>query len=178
MAGQIGGTAGRVWNAFSLVLKSIMAIVMFAMMTITAVDVAGRYLFNMPVHGGFEIVQYLMAFIVFASLPLVSATNSHLSVSMLEGRLQGRALRFHRVYMLLFSLAGLLVLAWRMGVQGQLLSQSQQVSGFLAFPLAPLAWALTVFAWFAVIVVLIMLARAVMGLDPRLDDIHASAGTD
>lgn len=173
-----GRTAGRSWNAFSLVLKAIMAIVMFAMMTITAADVAGRYLFNYPVHGGFEIVQYLMAFIVFASLPLVSATGSHLSVSMFEGRLRGRALRIHRVYTLLFSLAGLVVLAWRMGLQGQLLSQSQQVSGFLAFPLAPIAWALTVFAWLAVAVVVIMLARAFMGLDPRLDDIHASAGTD
>ena len=66
-----------------------MAVFLFAMMTITAVDVLGRYVFNTPVPGGFEIVQYLMAVVVFASLPLTTAAERHLTVSLLENRFSG-----------------------------------------------------------------------------------------
>ena len=167
-----------VWKPFSLALKTIMAIVMFMMMAITAVDVAGRYLFNAPISGGFEIVQYLMAFVVFAALPLTTASNGHLSVSLVEGRLRGGMKRLHKVYVLLLSLAGLLVLAVRMATQGELLSQSRQVSGYLALPLAPIAWALTVFAALAVFIVGIMLVRVIMGLDPQIEAAAAGAEID
>ncbi|MGE3246161.1 MAG: TRAP transporter small permease, partial [Beijerinckiaceae bacterium] len=88
---------GNLWRQFDFLLKLIMAIVMFAMMVVTTVDVIGRYLFNAPIPGGFEIVQYLMAFIVFAALPLTTASNSHLSVSLLSGKLGPGGLRVHRV---------------------------------------------------------------------------------
>lgn len=168
-----------VWRLTDFVLKLIMAIVMFAMMSITTIDVAGRYLLNAPIPGGFEIVQYLMAFIVFAALPLTTASNMHLSVSLVENRLKGRALRMHRVYTLGISAIALIVIAHRIAAQGTSLSESKQVSGYLSLPLAPIAWAMTVFAVMAVVVILIMLVRAVMGQNPQLTSAEApTIGTD
>ena len=43
------------------------------MMMITAVDVAGRYLFNKPLAGGFELTEMLLAALIYCGLPLVSA---------------------------------------------------------------------------------------------------------
>lgn len=166
------------WRNFSLVLKLIMAVFMFAMMALTTIDVAGRYLFNTPLEGGFEIVSYLMAFIVFASLPVTTATDSHLSVSLLGGKLRGGGLRVYRVIIQAISAIALIVIALRIAAQGQLLSQSQQVSGYLSFPLAPIAWGMTFFATMAVVVVLIMLVRAIMGLEPRIEDPMAASEID
>ncbi len=169
----------QIWRLFDFSLKLIMAIVMFAMMTITTIDVFGRYLFNAPIPGGFEIVQYLMAFIVFAALPLTTASNSHLSVSLVENRLHGGALRMHRIYTLGISAIALLVIAYRIAEQGNSLSQSKQVSGYLSLPLAPIAWAMTFFAILAVMIIAIMFVRGAMGLDPQLTSVEASSiGTD
>ena len=121
-------------------MNGIMAVLLFAMMTITAIDVIGRYVFNAPVPGGFEIVQYLMAVVIFASLPLTTAAERHLTVSVFENRFRGTTRHVYRLVMLTISLIALAIIAWRMGVQADVLGRSQQVSGFLQLPLAPIAW--------------------------------------
>ena len=56
------------------------AVVLFLMMMITAVDVAGRYLFNRPIAGGFELTEILLAALIYCGLPLVSARREHIVI--------------------------------------------------------------------------------------------------
>ena len=60
--------SGRWWLRLDFALKIIMAVFLFVMMVLTAADVIGRYVFNAPISGAFEIVQYLMALVVFLFL--------------------------------------------------------------------------------------------------------------
>ena len=46
-------------------------IVLFVLMLLTVVDVAGRKL-NFPIRGGVEMAEILLAMLIFAGLPLVS----------------------------------------------------------------------------------------------------------
>jgi TRAP-type C4-dicarboxylate transport system permease small subunit len=161
-------TASRLWTALDHALKVVMATLLFAMMAITAVDVVGRYLLSAPVPGGFEIVQYLMAIVVFASLPLTTAADSHLTVSLIGNRLTGEVKRAHRIFVLTFSSAAMLVIAWRMAEQAATLARSQQVSGFLQLPLAPVAWAMSILAALAALIVLAKLAGAALGREPAV----------
>lgn len=144
-------------------MNGVMAMLLFAMMTITAADVIGRYVFNAPVPGGFEIVQYLMAVVIFASLPLTTAAESHLTVSVFENRFRGTTRHVYRLIMLTVSLVALAIIAWRMGVQADVLGRSQQVSGFLQLPLAPIAWVMTALATLAALVAAAKLALEVAG---------------
>lgn len=148
------------------VLERALALLLFAMMAITAVDVIGRYLFSAPIYGGYEIVQFMMALMVFCSLPITTRHEGHLSVSLLAGRLRGRAARAHRVIVLLVSLAGVIVIAWRVSVQGGILAGSKQISGLLEWPLAPIAYAMAVFAWIAVVALVGLLIHALRGGTP------------
>ena len=43
------------------VLGVLAATILFFMMLLTAVDVIGRYLFNTPVNGGFEVTEIMLA---------------------------------------------------------------------------------------------------------------------
>lgn len=138
-------------------MNGIMALLLFAMMAITAIDVIGRYVFNTPVPGGFEIVQYLMAVVIFASLPLTTAAERHLTVSVFENRFRGTTRHAYRLVMLTISLIALAIIAWRMGVQADVLGKSQQVSGFLQLPLAPIAWVMTGLATLAAAIAAIKL---------------------
>jgi TRAP-type C4-dicarboxylate transport system permease small subunit len=57
---------------------------LFAMMTLTFVDVIGRYGFHRSIFGAAEIVEHLMLLTVFAGLAFVSAKNEHITVSLLD----------------------------------------------------------------------------------------------
>lgn len=66
------------------VLGLIAASVLFVMMSITAVDVIGRYLFNKPLAGGFEITEMGLAVLIYCALPLVSARREHIVIDTLD----------------------------------------------------------------------------------------------
>ena len=62
------------------VLGVLAAAILFAMMLLTAVDVLGRYLFNRPVNGGFEVTEIMLATLIYCGLPLVSARREHIVI--------------------------------------------------------------------------------------------------
>ena len=49
---------------------------LFCLMTLTCVDVIGRYFFSMPVTGGFELTEMMLAALIFVGLPLVTFATS------------------------------------------------------------------------------------------------------
>ena len=66
------------------ILGLVAASVLFVMMSITAVDVIGRYFFNKPLAGGFEITEMGLAVLIYCALPLVSARREHIVIDTLD----------------------------------------------------------------------------------------------
>jgi TRAP-type C4-dicarboxylate transport system permease small subunit len=163
--GRARAMVQRWWRRFAIGLEGVMAILLFVMMMLTAADVIGRYLLDAPIPGGFEIVQYLMALVIFAGLPLTTAADSHLSVSLLSAALRGAVGRAHQIYVRLFSTVALVFIAWRMADEALILDQSEQVSGYLQFPLWPIAAVMAALASLAVLVIVVKLVLAVLGRD-------------
>lgn len=54
------------------------------MVALTFADVIGRRLFNTPVFGAHDITEHLMALIIIAGLPLLTARRGHLSVDLFD----------------------------------------------------------------------------------------------
>jgi TRAP-type transport system small permease protein len=162
---QVSATVAQRWRVLEIAMNTIMAVLLFAMMTITAVDVFGRYVLNSPVPGGFELVQYLMAVVIFASLPLTTAAERHLSVSLVGGRLRGRWRNIHRAIVLSVSFIALAVISWRMALQAETLVRSKQVSGYLQLPLGPIAWMMAALATLAAVIAFAKLCELVLRRD-------------
>lgn len=154
---------GKLWFGVERLLEAVMATFVLAMAVITVIDVIGRYFFNAPMAGGYEIVQYLMALSVFAALPLATRAEGHLTIDLFTGRLRGRTKRVHRVVILIVSTVIIAFLAWRMGVQAGHMARGNATSGAMGFPLAPLAWVMTALAWLAALVSVIMSVQALFG---------------
>lgn len=70
----------RFGRGLETALGAISAAVLFAMMLITAVDVAGRYLFSKPLPGGFELTEMMLAALIYCGLPLVSKRREHIVI--------------------------------------------------------------------------------------------------
>lgn len=65
-------------------VSGVLVALLFAMVALTFVDVLGRRLFNTPVFGANDITEHLMAVIIFAGLPLITARRGHLSIDLLD----------------------------------------------------------------------------------------------
>lgn len=145
------------------VLSLIMALVLFCMMALVTVDVFGRYVFNTPVKGGFEIVQFMLAILIFLSLPLITWDNGHVTVSIFEGYFERHFTRTQQMFVLLFSAVSLVVITWRMWLQGVVLTEGKQITGFLEWPIAPVAYAMSGLAIIACIIMCWLITMALMG---------------
>ena len=72
-------------------LGALAALVLFAMMMLTCVDVIGRYFFSRPIFGGFELTEMMLAAMIFLGLPLVTLRNEHVTVDVLDSDHAGLA---------------------------------------------------------------------------------------
>ena len=79
-----GNAVDRVVLWTTRALSVLAAILLFAMMVLTFVDVWGRYIFNSPVPGGFEMTELMLATLIFAGLPLVTIGGEHITVDLIE----------------------------------------------------------------------------------------------
>ena len=69
-------------------IKILSAVLLFLMMALTFVDVLGRYLFNAPIYGSAEMIQFLLALTIFSALGIVNADDSHIVVEVFEERIK------------------------------------------------------------------------------------------
>jgi TRAP-type C4-dicarboxylate transport system permease small subunit len=60
------------------------------MMFLTAVDVAMRYVFNSPIPGALELVEYMMAVLVPISISITAYNKAHIGVDLIMERLPQR----------------------------------------------------------------------------------------
>ena len=78
---SLSAVLGRV----SAVLAYIGAAALLLMMGLTAADVIGRYLFNAPILGTFEITEFLVLLLIFSFLAYTQSKKSHVAVDLLVG---------------------------------------------------------------------------------------------
>ena len=65
-------------------VESLMALFLLSMVLLTFCDVIGRRLFGAPIYGSNDLTEHLMALIVIAGLPLVTAASAHLTIDLLD----------------------------------------------------------------------------------------------
>jgi len=134
-------------------LLNIMAsTVLFSMVMLTTVDVAGRYVFNAPLKGAFELTELMMAVLICAGLPLVSRRGEHVTVDLIDHFVGARLQRVHRAVVEFVSgalLLGLGILLW---------DKARQAAGYgdtttvLEIKLAPFVYAMMAFLLLAGVV--------------------------
>jgi TRAP-type C4-dicarboxylate transport system permease small subunit len=77
-------------GVFSWLLSRIGAVALFGMMSLTTADVIGRYLFNAPILGAFELTEYLVLILIFSFLGYTQFSGSHVSVELIVNFLPHR----------------------------------------------------------------------------------------
>jgi TRAP-type transport system small permease protein len=73
----------RLTEFVSRFISNIAAVILFALVILTCVDVIGRYFLNAPVVGAVELVRICMAGIIFFSLPALFFREDHIIVDLI-----------------------------------------------------------------------------------------------
>lgn len=146
-------------------LTALVAIVMFAMMILTTADVAGRALFNAPIRGNFEIITFLLAILVFASLPLITWDESHITVGLFERWIAGGVRRILRSVLSAASTLIVGAITYRMWIQAELMAEGQHITGLLEWPIAPIAYVMSALSALTTVILALLTWQKILGRD-------------
>ncbi|GEK59947.1 hypothetical protein CHL76_14715 [Marinococcus halophilus] len=132
---QITNNLEKIAYFFSEILHKVSSVALFAMMILTTCDVIGRYFFNQPVTGTYELTGLFLSIIVFLSLGKTQLWREHIEIDVLTKRLPLKIRESIHAFGS-FLLTVLLIVttgyttnyAWRVGMSGE-------TSGDLQLPL-------------------------------------------
>lgn len=122
------------------VLSLLVGTMIGLMMLVTTADVIGRYFFNQPIYGAFQLTEVLMGLVIFAGMPLATAAREHIAVNFLENALsvRGRCAQTAVTDLACAGIAG--VMAWRIWVRGTALVDAREVMQQLDISRGYVAW--------------------------------------
>jgi TRAP-type C4-dicarboxylate transport system permease small subunit len=148
------------------VLGAAAALLLFGLMALTTADVIGRYIFNWPLRGAFEITELLLLALIFAGLPLASRADEHVTLDFIDMILSdsGRLL----LRRLVDLVCGILVLglAWRVWVKAGKIAGYGDTTDVLRLPVAPFVYFM---ALMVAITAIVHLLKAIFPVPSRAD---------
>lgn len=142
-----------------LLLQGILALALFMMMTVTFVDVVGRYVFNSPLSGAKELTELLLMVVVFGAAPLVTAANEHITTTLFDEISSNSMRRSRAVSISAMSAGACAVLCWQCWVQGNVAAGLDARTPLLNVPTAPFIYFMSVMSAVCALILLIMTLR-------------------
>ena len=140
--------------------------ILIALMLLTTADVAGRYFFNSPITGVFDITHFAVLVMVFLGLAYCGFHNGHVAIDIFYNKMgrgvQGLLNRF-------ISLAGglfFLVIAWRTLVQSVDVREFNEASQLVLIPFYPFYYVL---AFGAALFAFVMILRIFFPAEEKPD---------
>ena len=150
-------TAGdRVINYMTRSLGGLASVLLFCMMALTFFDVLGRYFLNAPVPGAFEVTELMLATLIFAGMPLVTARKEQVTVDLLD-HLIPSSIRHIRDFFIYLVCGGLTfitgILVWRKA--DETLAYGD-ITAILNIPIAPMVYFMSIMLLLTGIVFLVL----------------------
>ena len=99
-------------NRFSEIVNGIGAIGAAALVLLTCADVTGRYLFNLPITGGFEMTGLILSIVATCGIVASTIAGSHISVDVIYERLSARGQRILTYFSAALGVIFSAVLSW------------------------------------------------------------------
>ena len=139
------------------------AFILFCLMILTFVDVVGRDGFNMPLPGGFEITELLMAALIFTALPVVTWREEHVVIDLLDHLVPATIARYRHALVNLVSGVALAVLTWQTWKSAVELHSYNEITEYLQIPVWPVIYLISVMSGMATVAVAFNVVRHIGG---------------
>lgn len=94
-------------------MTAVGATVLAMMMFLTALDVGLRYVFNRPLVGAFELVEYMMAILIPFSIVYCAHNRGHVAVELILGQFPEKVQACFDLVTTFLSILFVIVIAWQ-----------------------------------------------------------------
>lgn len=145
------------------------------MMAVTSIDVIGRFFFNAPLKGAFEMTEITMALVIFAGLSLAALAREHITVNLFESRTPKWARRWQVVAGDIVCAAVVAVMGWRILERGSALVEARETTLVLGVLRGHVAWAMAALCTVAVMVFLYCAWRSAWKPLEATEEVHVGA---
>jgi C4-dicarboxylate transporter DctM subunit len=133
-------TAGRLSKVFYPITRylNVAGLVFLAlMMLLTTADVIGRYIFNTPLTGAFELTEFMMAVVIAFGLSYTQVKKGHVNVDVVTEKLSKRVQAVINSITCLMFLCLFVLISWRLILYAERLRLANQTSASLYIPVFP-----------------------------------------
>ena len=120
------------------------SIILFVIMWLTVVDVVSRDAFNISIKGLFEVTEVLMGILVFAGVPIITARDGHVAVTLLDTFVGPKLRIFQKLVVNIFCVLVLATFAWLLWDVADTAAGYNDVKLFSRIPLAPMGYFMAV----------------------------------
>ena len=134
------------------------AVLLFCLMLVTCVDVVGRY-FNLPLNGGFELTEGLLAALIFAGLPLVTLRNQHVTVDLFDAMTPDWLFRIQHVVACVVGMVCTGFLSRQLWLRGAHMAAAGETTAQLKISLAWLTYTMSVLMAFTAVALFVLAWR-------------------
>lgn len=134
----------KILQNLSTYLAYIGAFSLFCMMCLTIADVAGRYIFNKPVLGAFELTEFMVLVLIFSFLAYTQAHKSHVSVDLFMMFFPRKLKAYIEIFNHLACLAIMILITWMGYAKALEMMETGESSPNLALPSYPFVFFLVI----------------------------------
>ena len=139
------------------------ALVLSVLALLTFIDVVGRYLFNRPVKGAYEVIEILMGALIFTALPVITYNDRHITIDLFDAVMPRRLVRLQRFLVSVIAAIALAAIAWQLWHFGQAKAAYNDLSAFLRIPQAPVLYGMSLLSALAAGVAAVLSFRVLLG---------------
>ena len=136
---RIASFLTKIATPISRAMSGVGAGVLAALMLLAAMDVLLRYVFNRPISGALELIQYMMLMTVVSGFGHCAIEKSHIRVEVLIGRCPPKVQTLLYCVTSFLSLGLIVLITWQSVVYAVLLRDSNLTSPVLFIPAYPFA---------------------------------------
>lgn len=126
-------------------------IFLVGLMLLTTADVAGRYFFNSPITGVFDLTHFAVLILTFLGVAYCGFQGGHIVIEMATDKLPPAPARLLKKIVNILGCLLFLVIAWRAAVQSIDVREFKEASQLLEIPFYPFYWVVSfgsvLFAW-------------------------------
>ncbi|WP_077001632.1 TRAP transporter small permease [Variovorax sp. KK3] len=134
------------------------AVLLFALMLLTFVDVAGRNLFNKPLTGASELTEILLALVIFLMLPQVARRNEHIVIDLIDQICSDTVRRALDAFACVLGAIMFALIAWQSWILANRAMGYGDSTAALQIPVGPILYGLAVMAGIVAVASLLAIA--------------------
>jgi len=127
----------RIIRELTQVSNYVAVTVLGLLIVFVAGDVIGRYIFNRPIKGDFELIVLATGIIASLGLGDALAHDRHIRIDILTSHFRRFARLVLNVFAYFFGLVLWAFVSWRVTIYGITLKESHSISGMLPIPVFP-----------------------------------------